>query len=119
MIDPRTGKVTPYEEVWKDEEAGETDTMLFVRNVQGTTWRARVGKWQLALGRGTDGRFWAWRAEEGKEGWITRDSTESDVHGVKFLPERGDLIGWVEGATVKWNTEEWIVLERDKYHEET
>lgn len=115
-MDPRTGKVAPYEEIWKDEEAGETDTVLFVRNVEETAWRARVGKWQLALGRGTDGRFWAWRAEEGKGGWITKDSTpESDTHGVKFLPERGDLIGWVEGATVRWNTDEWIVLERGKY----
>jgi hypothetical protein len=116
MVNPRTGEVTPYEEVWNDEETGEVDTVLFVKNVGGTTWRARVGKWQLALGRGTDGRFWAWRMEEGKEGWKMRNSTDDDTAGivVKLLPEGRDLNGWVEGTTVTWNSEGWVVLECNK-----
>jgi hypothetical protein len=116
MMNPGTGKMASYEEVWKDEETGEADAVLFMKNVEGTTWRARVGKWQLALGRGIDERFWAWRAEEGTEGWNIRDSTESDTCGnaVKLLPEGSDLDGWVEGTTVTWNTEGWVVLERNK-----
>jgi Protein HRI1 len=112
MVNPRTGKRASYEEMWREEEAGEADTVLFVKNVEGTTWRACVGRWQLALGRGTDGRFWAWRAEECEEGWKITDSTESDR--VKFLPEGPDLAGWIEGATVEWDTEEWVVLERGR-----
>ncbi|KAF8235061.1 hypothetical protein L208DRAFT_1258955 [Tricholoma matsutake] len=115
MVDPRTGKMASYEETWRDEEAGEADTALFVKNLEGTTWRAWVGRWQLALGRETDGKFWAWRAEECKEGWMIKDSTEGD--SVKLLPNGRDLARWVEGAIVKWDSEEWIVLERGRSSE--
>lgn len=57
MVNPQTGKMASYEEIWRDEEAEEADTVLFVKNVGGTTWRACVGRWQLALGRGIDGVF--------------------------------------------------------------
>ncbi|KAJ6598683.1 hypothetical protein B0H10DRAFT_1826065, partial [Mycena sp. CBHHK59/15] len=61
MVNPATGRVTAYEEVWRDEESGAA---LFVRNAAGTVWRARVGDWQLGLGRWRGGGpFWAWQAE--------------------------------------------------------
>lgn len=111
MMNPQTGRIAPYEELWRDDEAGVTDTVLFVKNMEGTTWRAYVGTWQLALGRGKDGRFWAWQAEKCGEDWKTRASTQGGI--IKLLPtEDQELATWVEGATVNWDAEEWIVLER-------
>ncbi|KAJ6524492.1 hypothetical protein B0H19DRAFT_898240, partial [Mycena capillaripes] len=61
MVNPATGILTPYEEIWRDEECDEA---VFVRNVEGSVWRARVGEWQLALGRTVRGEFWAWQAQK-------------------------------------------------------
>ena len=110
MVNPQTGKIASYEEIWRDEDVGEVDTVLFAKNTEGTTWRARVGRWQVTLGRGTDGIFGAWRVEKCEEGWKIMDLTDNDK--MKLLLEGHDLAGWVEGTTVEWDAEEWVVLER-------
>ncbi|KAF7326933.1 Sodium nucleoside protein [Mycena venus] len=75
MVNPATGILTPYQEIWRDEEC---DDAVFVRNVAGSIWRARAGPWQLALGRTAQGVFWAWQAHKsgsGEDGWTRGLST--------------------------------------------
>lgn len=115
MIDPHSGKMTPFEEIWKDEEEEDGETVLFLRNATGTKWQARVGKWQMAMGRDNSGIFWAWQAEKHYSGrWIIKHST-GDIQDEKvvWLPEKESAVGrWVEGSTVEWQGENWVVLER-------
>ncbi|KAJ6553966.1 hypothetical protein DFH09DRAFT_1166349 [Mycena vulgaris] len=70
MVNPATGALTAYEEVWRDEESASA---LIMRSVASaalpvSVWRARVGDWQLALGRCRGGEFWAWQAERNGRG---------------------------------------------------
>lgn len=104
MVNPATGNMTLYEEVWKDEEH---ETGLFIREKSGASWQARVGEWQMALGRNTDGVFWAWQAARYEDGWRVVYST--DVAEADMLPE--DIDDWVEKSTVEWAGKEWEVLE--------
>lgn len=96
MVNPATGGMGAYEEVWRDVDSGG-DRGLFVRRVDGTAWQGRVGEWQLGMGRDGTG-FWAWQAKrEGLGEWEI-------VHGsgvglVNYLPD-------------KWaGDKDWIVLE--------
>lgn len=117
MTNPATGELTAYEEVWKDEEHG---TGLFVRNKDGTKWRARVGNWQIGLGRGEDGVFWAWQAErlqvEGEsedsdsEKWEVKHWVGS-LEMVEYLP-RGNEARWIAGSGVLLDGEEWSIIEK-------
>ncbi|KAJ7719627.1 hypothetical protein DFH07DRAFT_947120 [Mycena maculata] len=110
MVNPATGSLTKYEEVWRDVAAADA---LFVRNRTSSVWRARVGRWQLALGRSLpEAECWAWQAERGlgEAQWTRRYSTEMSDEGV-YLPE--DCTGWEVGATVKWLGESWEVLVHD------
>ena len=117
MVDLRTGRVTSFEEVWKDEEETDGRTVLFMRNISGisgTAWRGRVGKWQLALGGEDDGVFWAWQGENvGGREWVVRNATagmRSEMS--KWLPEHDEIPEWVEGSEVTWEGEQWVVLEK-------
>ncbi|KIK59597.1 hypothetical protein GYMLUDRAFT_169498 [Collybiopsis luxurians FD-317 M1] len=108
MINPATGKMTEYEEVWRDEKS-IGGTTLFLRNTTSTSWYARVGDWQLALGRDSAGHFWAFQAQLSDNEWmITHKTDVSD--GIALLPEISE--DWVEGVQVQWNNDKWIILER-------
>ncbi|KAJ7484096.1 hypothetical protein B0H11DRAFT_2173159 [Mycena galericulata] len=115
MVNPATGVLTRYEEVWRDVECADA---LFVRNMASSVWRARVGSWQLALGRnGTrTENFWAWQAERNGPGseWMRRYSTKMDaiLHEDRYLPE--DCVSWEAGSTVEWLGERWEVLVHNK-----
>lgn len=104
MVNPETGKLSDYEEIWKDEEYKDA---LFLKNIAGTVWQARVGHSQVALGR-THGTFWAWQAEQIVDGpsWSIVHSTPDT--SVTYLPS-GE--GWGKGDTVEWNGDIWTVLE--------
>ncbi|KJA17150.1 hypothetical protein HYPSUDRAFT_146874 [Hypholoma sublateritium FD-334 SS-4] len=118
MVNPATGRVAPYEEVWRERPTG-SGGVLFVANAARTTWRARVGAWEVALGRGEDGGFWAWYAEwidgagngGGGLGWrVPRCAGVREGRaGVVLLPLADGR--WVNGARVSWQGEEWDVLE--------
>jgi len=110
MVNPLTGRLSPYEEIWKDKESDEG---LFIRNTRMTKWQARVGAHQLALGRDDKGRFWAWQAEwdSGKVEWKLKYSTESADNFVRFLPGGSRIEGWLDGDRMEWNGDEWDVLE--------
>jgi len=97
-----------------DEEETDGRTVLFMRNVSGTVWRVRVGKWQLALGREDDGVFWAWQGENvGGRKWVVRNSTADMRREMsKWLPEHDEITEWVEGSEVTWEGEQWVVLEK-------
>ncbi|KAF9460448.1 hypothetical protein BDZ94DRAFT_1311463 [Collybia nuda] len=113
MINPETGKVTAFEEIWKDEEVVDVEAVLFVRNTAGTKWQARVGRWQHAMGR-KDGIFWAWQGEKENNGnWTVRYSTDVGV-AVKWLPMNEDTDDWVEGSMVQWEGDNWFILERGR-----
>jgi len=110
MVNPATGVVEAYEEIWREEECHDG---VFVRNVASSVWRARVGTMQLALGRtpGPKCEFWAWQAEKSGEGWVVGYATpglDAEVADY-FLPE--DCSGWQAGSTVEWRGETWVVLE--------
>lgn len=113
MIDPRSGKMTSFEEMWKDEEEMSGETVLFVKNLSGTVWQARVGKWQLAMGRNKDGNFWAWQSEKVQDReWLVRYSTSGiRPERLRWLPEQQGTAGWVEGSHVAWEGDQWVVLE--------
>ncbi|KAJ7145997.1 hypothetical protein C8R44DRAFT_756301 [Mycena epipterygia] len=117
MVNPVTGMVTGYEEVWRDEES---TTALFLRSVTSSVWRASVGDtWQLGLGR-SGGEFWAWQAARNGPGeaWRRRYSTAlgPGSHDVTqaFLPEDGGSENWEVGSTVEWLGERWEVLLHQK-----
>ncbi|KAG5641121.1 hypothetical protein DXG03_005961 [Asterophora parasitica] len=117
MVNFETGKMTQFEEIWTDEEETDGQTVLFVKNASGTTWQARAGNWQLALGRAEGGVFWAWQAEKTPGGeWQTRYSSKSgkEGRGAVFLPEDGALEGWEEESSVEWEGDVWVVLERGR-----
>ncbi|KAK0216042.1 hypothetical protein IW262DRAFT_1276706 [Armillaria fumosa] len=85
MVNPATGNITAYEEIWREETS---DQFLFVKNDEGTTWRARAGRWQVALGRDSDGKFWAWQAEKDENGaWVMKNSTENAKQHADLLPD--------------------------------
>ncbi|KAJ7468498.1 hypothetical protein FB451DRAFT_1400875 [Mycena latifolia] len=122
MVNPATGEVTAYEEVWRDEECADA---LIVRNgsAEGATvWRARVGDWQLALGRsggpGASGKFWAWQARRNKHGpgeaWTRVYFTElgAGSHEGSYLPDEcgPEWATGPGGSTVEWLGEHWEVL---------
>jgi hypothetical protein len=110
MINPETGKVTAFEEIWRDEEEMDPTTVVFVKNVRGTEWQARVGGWQCAMGRGEDGVFWTWQGERGGNGkWDSRYATDSDRKMIRWLPE--DITHWEEGSVVRWEDDDWEILE--------
>jgi len=105
MVNPATGKMTSYEEIWRDETFD--DGALFLRNVSSTIWYARIGSWQLALGRDFSGNFWAFQAHLLDLKWTTVHSTSG---AVKLLPD--DTSNWVEGKEVQWNGDQWLILEK-------
>jgi hypothetical protein len=108
MINPETGVITPYEELWKDDEAEES---IFLKNESGTAWYAKVGSFQLGLGRHeSDGKFWAWQAEklEGT-GWVIRHSIGKDMATTNCLPD--DTSAWQSVGKIQWAGESFSVLE--------
>ncbi len=50
------GRVAPYEEIWHDLPAGGAG-VLIAANRERTVWRARIGVWEVGLGRGENGEF--------------------------------------------------------------
>ncbi|TFK37599.1 hypothetical protein BDQ12DRAFT_147656 [Crucibulum laeve] len=122
MINPETGKITPYEEIWEEEDLEEDARALFIKNAIGSAWYARVGRWQLAMGRmPKDNAFWAWQARrnkvegssnEAEDEWTLLYATPGvDRTTVKFLPK--NIPEWQEGSAVEWNGELWDVIEKD------
>ncbi|KAK7055255.1 sodium nucleoside protein [Favolaschia claudopus] len=140
MGHPATGVVTRYEEVWRDEEYRDSDSKdadaVFVRTLNSESdaedcWRARVGSWQLALGR-TGREFWAWQASANPTSnsnpnpnsnstlpshpslaWTRIYSTplpDTDSSTTKFLPDESITSRWESGSTVEWEGREWLVL---------
>ncbi|KIY73975.1 hypothetical protein CYLTODRAFT_485106 [Cylindrobasidium torrendii FP15055 ss-10] len=83
MVNPATGQMTAYEEIWRDEEA---EDWLFACNTSESAWYARVGRWHLGLGR-TESDFWAWQARLGEDDkWELLDSTPNAQEFVSYLP---------------------------------
>ncbi|KAF9063824.1 hypothetical protein BDP27DRAFT_1231430 [Rhodocollybia butyracea] len=112
MVNPATGKMTAYEEVWRDEHPTDNKTLL-LRNLAQTSWYGHVGGWQLALGRDSRGVFWAIQARMVDRKWEVIHATRS---GVTLLPE--DTSKWVEGSEVEWNGDQWLVLEKEPVKEQ-
>lgn len=114
MVNPLTGLLCPYEEIWKEEGSEEG---LFIRNTRMTKWQARVGARQVGLGRGEAGRFWAWQVERDPDTltWKVGCSTEGAERLVGFLPEGGSRTErWLDGDRVGWNGDEWDVIEHSE-----
>lgn len=111
MVNPATGKMTPYEEVWID---GDEAPGLFVS--RSSAWQGRVGNWQLALGRDDD-VFWAWQAKRAESGgWnlvYSTDAGKSVERLVNFLPEGEASKDWKADSLVSWKGEIWKVIEHD------
>ncbi|KAJ3744904.1 hypothetical protein DFH05DRAFT_1542957 [Lentinula detonsa] len=110
MVNPETGKMTAYEEVWRDNISFVADEAVFLRNASSTGWYARVGCWQLGLGRNCTGNFWAFQAHLIDQEWVVLYRSGM-TDGVTLLPR--DASDWAEGAEVNWNGDRWLILERD------
>lgn len=115
MVNPDTGIMTRYEEIWSDEEL-EGVQATFIKNGAGTRWQASVGNWQMGMGR-TDGKFWAWQATKNSSSgqWSILFITPKMVDEIplKFLPEIFDS-EWVEGSEIVWEGERWNILEHSE-----
>lgn len=97
MVNPDTGMMTAYEEIWRDET---DENYLFVKSHDGNSWLARVGQWHLGLGR-DEGGFWAWQSLLGPDGtWSLKNCTQSGEKHVYILPASSEV-----------PSEDWIVLE--------
>ncbi|KAF5389948.1 hypothetical protein D9757_003622 [Collybiopsis confluens] len=113
MINPATGKLTAYEEIWRDVEvvgSADGNTSLFLHNADGTSWYARVGDWQLALGRDSADNFWAFQARRSDKKWVVERSTRPT--GAIILLSDDILKNWAEGSKVQWNEDHWLILEK-------
>ncbi|KAJ4487731.1 hypothetical protein J3R30DRAFT_3695324 [Lentinula aciculospora] len=109
MVNPETRKITAYEEVWRDEKSN-SDGAVFLQNVTSNGWYARVGSWQLALGRNSADVFWAFQAHLLDQRWDIVHSV-GFTDSVTLLPE--DISDWTEGEEVTWNSDRWRILEND------
>ncbi|KAJ3891579.1 hypothetical protein GG344DRAFT_65309 [Lentinula edodes] len=111
MMNPETGRLTAYEEVWQDESS-DSNQAIFLQNVKYTSWYARVGHWQLALGRDSAGVFWAFQAHSIDGDWMVVHNLGVTNSGtVTLLPE--DTSHWAEGRVLEWNGDRWLVLEKE------
>ncbi|KAJ7584353.1 hypothetical protein C8J56DRAFT_150322 [Mycena floridula] len=106
MVNPATGVMTRYEEIWRDQHE---ESILIIRDLEESSWYARAGRWQLAIGRSISGDFWAWQAcKEGQDDkWTVQHST--DGAEAQFLPNATKE--WKHGLTVDWAGQSWLVLE--------
>ncbi|KDR74163.1 hypothetical protein GALMADRAFT_71257 [Galerina marginata CBS 339.88] len=117
MVNPETGQMTAYEEIWEDiqvvqhEESASTKSNIFIKNIGGTKWQAVVENWQLALGRDQDGVFWAWQAvkvsetgNEEKKVWKVIYSSPAGQRKIVFLPKETEI--WRK-ESVEWNNDFW------------
>lgn len=76
MVNPATGEVGAYEEVWEAQDVGETGVCVVLRTVEekGEEVRGvavRVAGWCQGVMKDNAGGLWVerWRWEEGK-GWV-------------------------------------------------
>jgi len=112
MVNPETGQISAYEELWEDMTIAAQHTALFVKNKDGTKWQARIENWQIALGRNTEGFFWACQAIKTKEhenSWKVLYAT--DHAKVLFLPFKNSDSFPVDGSSFEWDGDNWGVLD--------
>ncbi|KAH9477032.1 hypothetical protein JR316_0010948 [Psilocybe cubensis] len=116
MVNPDTGKMTRYEEIWEDlalpvdsdfadselPEGAESEVEVEVvrkseqEDGPGCWWYAQVGGWSVGLGRGLDGEFWAFQARlvvvgDEDEGGLVKKWEK--VYATSNCPETGP---WLE-----------------------
>lgn len=115
MVNPETGKMSEYREVWRDPPVPPGSMVRFweQRGVhQETTGMiGRVGKDALGVGRDRpDDGLWTWRLRHDDHGWHTvfEEPVGASRHG-RALLERADEPG--EGEQVEVGSETWTVLE--------
>ncbi|KAL1738611.1 hypothetical protein HDZ31DRAFT_50717 [Schizophyllum fasciatum] len=101
MVNPDTGALTDYEELWREEEASHA---TIVRRGDGRVWKAHVGNWQLEVGR-DDRSCWAWQAcwRGGSANWHVLHKTEN-VGEATFLPDGHHRL-------LEWARDYWEILE--------
>ncbi|KAF3903548.1 hypothetical protein AA313_de0201969 [Arthrobotrys entomopaga] len=97
MVNPETGVVTEYEEVWRDREPRGGSEVVFWEYGDDETgpesrgFLAVIGEYALGVGR-VDGVFWTWRAvREGEAGeWrvVFEDGSREGFSLLKFPFEK-------------------------------
>ncbi|KIY48475.1 hypothetical protein FISHEDRAFT_73671 [Fistulina hepatica ATCC 64428] len=86
MLNPSTRQEEPYEEIWQDVE--HPDAIIARRQTEKTDqWIARVGSWQLGVGRNPE--VFAWSAHFVNGSWAIRHAT--DGCGPKLIPDDGKI----------------------------
>ncbi|KAJ8489728.1 hypothetical protein ONZ45_g13472 [Pleurotus djamor] len=119
MVNPETGLMTSYEEVWDDEDS---DHCVFITRKGDDAsceeaWHGLVGEYQAALGRTSSGVFWAWQAKWEGKAWVVKHRTASSISlepsGITFLPRNVNLLGWSDGDDIEYGAAKsrWRVLE--------
>lgn len=136
MLNPATGRVQPYEEVWSgvDVLPGEPVLILVRRSPSVTTdgrptaFLGIIGRYALALWQDSCSRlFGAWKAERAAADGVTWTETwsqqSSDAQAAGVAMPEGDAwqaaLGpdetgsWKrEGDCISWAGDEWEILER-------
>ncbi|KAF8176292.1 hypothetical protein BJ912DRAFT_930747 [Pholiota molesta] len=104
MVNPDTGLMTPYEEIWHEHPLRDPCPALFLCNASGSAWQAQVGDRQLAMGREGEGRFWAWQGvRNAAGGWDVLSSTGLSAGSWLFCRERESVwVGWGDESGVEW-----------------
>lgn len=119
MLDPNTGRVRRYSEIWRDlpinkgsvfilEGIGTSDAPTIQR-----AWLAKMGNYQAAVAKISEDKFLAWTAEKvaGRPGWdVTKFAGPVDAATI-VLPIEDPSPLWGVGTLFEANGITWLVKE--------
>ncbi|KAG8878412.1 hypothetical protein FRB98_006122 [Tulasnella sp. 332] len=102
MLNPATGVIEEYAEVWRDYEVSERTLVVFLERGDGKAFIGMIGKRRIGVGIG-----WAWRADdEGDNGIWSFGKTDGSEDGKDVVIH--DSEGLKEGEGLQGG---WIIRE--------
>lgn len=92
MLNPATGAVEPYVEVWKDVDAPSGTLVAFLEKEDGKAFIGMIGKIRLGIGK-----RWAWTVSENGEARSFGEVEDVQGQDVSIINEgttkEGDRVG--------------------------
>lgn len=116
MLNPATGRVEPYEEIWKDDPPPEPGTHIaFVEREDGEAIIGILGNKHLCIGIGwvwysDNGEILSWSWDEGQQGREHEQQRQQEQHNsIKIIQA---IEGAVEGDRIDiGDGGKWVVRE--------